>query len=388
MKVAVNSFKHVAPKQYLGFSLQPVRLCYHLLTCEAGASCSLEYLDDVAVHHVGGQTTLEQDKSATRQNPLSDWADDLWKTLASWLRVIASGAAERQNCSFRLYVTPARKGALAAALSEANAESDVAAIVDKIKAKLEKLPDEPGCMAHLREFLEASADDRTAVVLRMSIVSEDACPVDPIRSLLKTTVPPAHVDRLSAAAIGMAKEQADRLIREGKPPIIDGDAFKVMFRSFVKKNVMSNYLPTMSEQPAAAAIEATLAAQPLFLRQLDLISASHEERVRAVSDLLRSSADKSRWADAGEIFEGSLDEWDDSLVKRHGFTAGEISDLHGDKEAAVRGRLIYRRCAQMEPPLEGRVVPDHFVHGCFNALANMRRLGWHPEYLSLLGEDP
>lgn len=383
----MNSLKHVAPKQYLGFAIQPVRLCYHLLTCEAGAKCSLEYLDDVAVHRPNGGTILEQDKSATKQNPLSDWADDLWKTVASWLRVIASGAVDRQSCSFCLYVTPARHGAIAAALSAAKADSDVIAIVNKIKGKLEKLPDEPVCMVHLREFLEASVDDQNAVVVGMTVLSEDACPVDPIRSLLRTTVPPAHIDRLCAAAIGMAKDLADRLIREEKPPIIDGDAFKLMFRSFVKKNVMSNYLPTMSEQPAEADIEATLAAQPLFLRQLDLIAATPDERVRAVSDLLRSSADKSRWADAGEIFEGSLDEWDDSLVKRHGFAAGEISDLHGDKEAAVRGRLIYRRCAQMEPPLEGRVVPDHFVHGCFNALANTRRLGWHPEYALLLGEN-
>jgi hypothetical protein len=31
-------------------------------------------------------------------------------------------------------------------------------------------------------------------------------------------------------------------------------------------------------------------------------------------------------------------------------------------------------------------VPGHFVHGCFNALADLRRLGWHPDYQSLLDE--
>lgn len=388
MNVAVNALRHVAPKQYLGFAVQPVRLCYHLLTCEPGAGCSIEYLDDVAVHHPGGGVTLEQNKSATRQNPLSDWADDLWKTIASWLEAIAIGAVDRRSCAFRLYVTPKRHGSVAAALSAARSGSDVSVIVDAIKAKLARQADEPACMAHLRKFLEADVADRTAVVVGMSVVSQDACPVDPIRDLLRAAVPPAHLDRLCESAIGMAKEHADRLIRDGKPPIIDADAFKVMFRSFVKKNVMSNYLPSMSEKPPADTIDAMIATRPLFLRQLDLISATQDERVRAVSDLLRSSADKSRWADAGEVFEGSLDEWDENLLRRHGFTAGEIADLHGDKAAAVRGRLLYRRCAQMESPLEGRAVPDHFVHGCFNALADTRRLGWHPEYHSLLDEDP
>ena len=41
MNVAVKPPKHAAPGQYLGFALQPVRLCFHLLTCEPGAKVSL-----------------------------------------------------------------------------------------------------------------------------------------------------------------------------------------------------------------------------------------------------------------------------------------------------------------------------------------------------------
>jgi len=209
-------------------------------------------------------------------------------------------------------------------------------------------------------------------------------PLEPLRALLRVTVPPAHVDRLCEAAIGMAKERVDRLIRAGQAPVLDGDAFKTAFRAFVQKNVMSNYLPELSEMPPQDKIDAMMSTRPIFLRQLDLVSVTQEERVRAVSDFLRSSADKSRWADAGMIFEGSLESWDDDLVHRCGLTAGEIADVHGDKAADVRGRLVYRRCAQMQAPLEGRAVPSHFVHGCFNALADERRLGWHPDHQSLL----
>ena len=74
----------MAPGQYLGFAIQPVRLCYHLLTCPAKAKVSLEYLDDVAIHYCDGSVLLEQAKSALSQNPLSDWAIDFWKCLANW----------------------------------------------------------------------------------------------------------------------------------------------------------------------------------------------------------------------------------------------------------------------------------------------------------------
>src|SRR5215213_8529233 len=66
--------KHSAPGQYLGFALEPVRLCYHLLTAPKRAKVSLEVSDDIAVHFPGGAILLEQTKSALTQNPVSDWA--------------------------------------------------------------------------------------------------------------------------------------------------------------------------------------------------------------------------------------------------------------------------------------------------------------------------
>src|SRR5207248_2880391 len=71
--------KHSAPAQYLGFGLQPVRLCYHLLTCGHGDQISLEHLADVAIHRPDGSAVLQQCKSALKQNPIADWTPDLWK---------------------------------------------------------------------------------------------------------------------------------------------------------------------------------------------------------------------------------------------------------------------------------------------------------------------
>ena len=79
MNAETKPAKHSAPGQYLGFALQPVRVFYHLLTSPKGAKVSLEFKDDVAVHHADGKLLLEQTKSALRQNPVSDWAGDLWK---------------------------------------------------------------------------------------------------------------------------------------------------------------------------------------------------------------------------------------------------------------------------------------------------------------------
>jgi hypothetical protein len=241
-------------------------------------------------------------------------------------------------------------------------------------------------MPFLQRFLDATVEERHAIVSRFKMVSTDVDPVQPLRELLAPTVQPLLIDSLCQFAIGRAKETADRLIRDGKPAILDADEFKAEFRSFVQKNNLPGLLTPLAPPPQPGAVVSLLATSPTFIKQLDLIQATEAERVRAVSDFLRSSADKSSWAEAGLVFQQGLQEWDCELVRRHGLVCGEVSDVHSDKEPHVRGRIAYRQCAQMRAPLDGRVVPGHFVHGCLNSLADVRKIGWHPDYEQLLGD--
>jgi hypothetical protein len=385
MNVVLKAVKHAAPGPYLGFALQPVRLCYHLLTCPKGANVSLEYLDDVAVHNADGTFILEQTKSALKQNPLSDWAVDLWKAIANWLDGASAGTIVPSKSRLQLYVTPLRTGIWAQALSECESAVDIANLVDEIRKKFAKKKTS-ACASYLQRSLDATEDERIAIVTSLRVVSEDD-PIEALRALLKSTVAPEMVDVLCHSAIGMAKEQADYLIRNGKPALINGDSFKANFISFVQKNNLPGLLTSFTPAPEEDEVAAVLSMRPTFIRQLEIIQTNEEDRVRAVSDFLRTSADKSVWAESGLVFEGSLRQWDDDLIRRHGLISGEISDLYATKDAPFRGRQSYRRCAQLQTPLDGRAVPGHFVHGCFNALADVMRLGWHPDYQSLLGED-
>jgi hypothetical protein len=386
MNIAVKGLKHAAPGPYLGFALQPVRFCFHLFDSPRGAKVSLEHLDDVAVHYADGSVMLEQTKSALSSNPLSDWSQDLWKAVANWLDALSTGKIS--DPKFRLYVTPPHQGELAQAMCDASTPAEAAAFVELVKSKWSKLKKRKACDQYLQTFLGAPADLQAAVVTKFGLLSADANPLDPLREILRRTVVPELIDLLCESAIGMAKERADALIRTGNPGILDADAFRANFSRFIQKTNIPGLLSSFATVPADGEVAALLSTRPVFIRQLEIIEVSEDDRVRAVSDFLRTSADKSKWAEAGLIHEGSLREWDDNLVSHHGLICGEIVDMHSDKETLVRGRLAYRRCAQLQAPLDGRQVPGHFVHGCFNNLADLKRLGWHPDYKSLLdGSD-
>lgn len=382
-----QSLKHSAPGPYLGFALQPVRLCYHLLSSPSDASVSLEFLDDVAVHYADGTVLLEQCKSSLSHNALSDWSEDLWKTIANWLSAVEARTIDGGKANFRLYVTPPKSGKVSATIHEAVSADAVDLLLKNVQDKLSKKTDPPKCMSHVQRFLDASAAVRNQVICKTSIISADADPVQPLRALLAPTVPDGSIDIICEAAIGMAQTRVDRLIREKQPALIGVAEFRKSFHAFVQQNNMPGYLVSLTEKPSTADAKAVLTARPVFVRQLQLIEATEAQQLRAASDLMRTSGDKAKWAEAGVIYKDSFKDWEDSLLRRHEAFASEVTALHSDKPEATRGRLVYGRCSVLEVPIGSRAVPEYFTHGAYNDLADRRELGWHPEHESLLDKE-
>lgn len=375
--------KHSAPGQYLGFALQPVRAFYHLITCPKGAKVALELLDDVSVHYSDGTAYLEQTKSALSHNPLSDSAVDLWKSFANWVELISAGKCDPEMTRFSLFVSPCHAGPLANALCQATKPEEISAALAAVRKVLTNGRKPPRCYEHLAKLLEAHDRIQTAIVAAFSIQTADD-PLDAIRALLGVTVAEKDVDIIVRSGIGQAKQEFDRLIQEGQHAIIDADDFKERFKAFIAKNNLPGLLVSLSERPDPSLILDLATARPIFVRQLEFVGIDADERLRAVSDFLRTSADKADWAERGMIFAGSLDDWDDDLLRSHGLIRGEVEDLHHTRTAEERGRFVYRQCARLEPSLEGRAVPGHFVNGSYNDLADRQKIGWHVDYKELL----
>ena len=379
--------KHAAAGPYLGFALQPVRLCYYLLSSPRDASVSLEYLDDVAVHYADGTLLLEQCKSALAHNPLSDWSDDLWKTIANWLDAVETQKVDGAKASFQLYVTPSKSGKLSTAIHTAADAKSIDALVKHIKDKLKKKANSPKCLPYVEKFINATDTLRSAVIGKTIVSATDTDPVEPIRRLLRPAIPEALLDVICASAIGQAKEAADKCIRRKVPALLAVAGFQTNFHAFVQQNNMAGYLPTFTATPSKDAAKALLNRRPVFVRQLQLIEATEEQQLRAASDLMRTSGDKVKWAEQGLVFNRTVEDWEVTLLRKHDAARSEVNDTYSEKTQEAQGRIIYSRCAGMEVPLDSRAVPGHFTHGGFHDLADRRELGWHAEYQTLLNEE-
>jgi hypothetical protein len=382
-KPKVAKSKHNAPGQYLGFALQPLRMFYHLLTAPKEAWVSLELVDDIAVHYANGDMLAEQTKSALSHNPLSNWAIDLWKTMANWIDDIDAGRLNVERTAFQIYVTPIYEGEYSSSISKACTREEVAAIVSSVSASIAANPPADDCLRHVQKFLSLAEEIRWKFVKRIQIVSADRDPVEALCRLLIATTDESLHELLCATGIGLAKERADSLIRQRKPAKIKCGDFQREFRAFARKCNTPGYLQSVSPVPDAKEVKSLLLTRPDFIAQLDFVGAQESQKLRAVSDFLRTKSDKVNWADNGLVFKGSFDEMDDDLLREHESIKSLVSDEHSDKDEATCGRMIYVRCTSLTPPIEGKAVPKHFTSGSYNALADSRRLGWHPQYTEL-----
>jgi len=312
--VIEKPLKATAAGQYLGYSLQQLRLCHHLLKTPDGDTVSLEYVDDVAVHRSDGTLLLEQSKSALTGNPAADRAEELWKSFANWADLCAAGTVDVKTTDFRLYATPAKTGTLVSQLHAAAAAEPVAAALMKIKKLVVPNKADVGCAPHVTRFLKAGDMICNLIIQRFQLVTESD-PVESVRAYVRAGVPAEAQEDLTAAVVGMARDRVDKLIRDRQPPVMSAANFRRQFQTFARRADLTNLLSSKAPKPSGIAIQALVNMAPTFVRQLQVINASSDLMVTAVSDYLRTTIDKVLWADEGVIVEESLDDLDAQLVR-------------------------------------------------------------------------
>lgn len=383
---ALSRPKSSVPGQYLGYGLQPIRLCHYLLQVPPGSFVSLEDLDDIAVHYPGGEVLLEQTKSATVKNPIADKSIELWKAFANWSTLCSDEHISVSSTHFRVLVVPLKIGGIVHEMHSAVTDAQADAILVKLKKRINLKNALVGCNPYLTKFFNGGDITCREIIKRFNLISE-ADPVESIREMIRLAIPDEAVDDFCSAAIGRAKEDVEKRIRAREKPLVDAAAFRRQWRAFVAKNNLTNLLLSTTATPAPSRISDLLAQSPMFVRQLEAIDISADAMLSAVSDYLRTDADRIKWAADGVIVDASFDELNDSLKRQYVLVRDEVADMHGTLVAPARGRHIYRRCLAVHVHLEGLTLPDHFVPGTFNSMANALRVGWHPDYLSLFPED-
>lgn len=373
----------VAPGQYLGYALQPVRMCARLALADDGDYVSTEHLDDVAVHLANGSLILEQTKSALSHNPISDWATDLWKTFANWVTTTITLGLDPHRTRYVLYVSPVKSGDRALALHNAQTEEQVNVVIDAMRADLAARSTPPACANYITVLLDADPNVRAAIISNFTLVTEDD-PVAPIRKCIDLAISPAVIEDICAAAIGWASMTANKLLKAKQPAKIARVDFRKRMLAIVKHRDRDHVLNSVAYSPDDSAIAAEI-RRKTYIRQMELIECDSDEKVRAATDFLRAEAARTDWSDRGLVDETSLTDYDERLERRWTSTKQSLLILAKGLEETEAGRLLMAETMKTTADrLQGNDVPSYFPPGSIHSLADLKVIGWHPRFKDLL----
>jgi len=349
-----------------------------LLQADRSEHVSIEHLDDIAVRRADGRYLLEQSKSALAQNPVADWSPDLWKTFANWLDTTARLSLDPEQTDYVLYVSPAKSGSRVAALHGARTDELVLEILADIRQSLvSRKP--PACEDDLTRVLDADPVIVCAMLRNFPLIGCPGDPVDTMRQHLAPTVPPAIMNVICEAAIGWVKLTADELIRAGAAPEIGASPFHVKLLGLIRRHDRDEVLRSFAPRPDHTALQKEMRSR--YIRQLDAIEIDGDEKLRAATDYLCASADRTKWAELGLVHEVSLDEFDDGLTRKWSHRQRTVAITNRTANDVDRGKLLYSESMLESERLQAKEVPPHFTPGSYHSLADRHIVRWHPNFL-------
>jgi hypothetical protein len=380
------------PNHYGGFSLQETRLTARLLEADPGSVLSLEVFEDVGVDLPDGTRIAEQSKSSLDGNPVSDRAVDLWKTLSNWVEAVIGGELDPTKTRFELYVSKPVTGSIVASFSRASSKTEALAALEETKTRLWGLPPAYAEKAKLADsicdyvnlFLGADQDITCAIITAFSFIQGSGIPQDDFENVIRNKfVSEENVKPVADQAIGWVKSRTDKLIQQGKPAYVNRDEFFDEMTAFVRRIDRQNILRSLAPDPTPNQIDQDIAART-YVRQLQIIDTEYERQVEAVTDYLRSSADRTIWSARGLVHKDSFTEFERDLRSAWQNLKTEADLTCINPTEVNKGRLLYSKCCRHTATLQNMDISSSFTRGSFHTLAEDKIIGWHPDYKSKL----
>lgn len=375
-----------APGQYLGYSLQTVRMCYYLVTCEPNESVALEVFEDVGVLNDDGTVIAEQTKSALTHNPVSDWSVDLWKSLSNWVDAIQLGSIDNEETRFRLYSAQKHTGETVRRFSNALTVDEAVGAVNFVRGQYDALEKRPsGCAKYADNFFQCDPNIQSRIINQFSFESGVNDPVQDLRNRLSLGLSEPVQELACHYVLGWVQDAVISLISDRKPAIIKASVFREKYAAFVRKHQNDNVLPIFSEKPSESSLKEALGTMPIYVRQLDIVDADADIKIRAVSDFLRASSEKTIWSANSIFLPDSLEELDVDLERQWANQSKMVRLKNASLSEEELGLLFYLESIERKHRMENKDLPAFFVAGSLHCLANQLVIGWHSNYKTKVG---
>jgi hypothetical protein len=325
---------------------------------------SIEKLDDVAFEEDGEPKQLLQFKHhVINSATLTDSSTDLWKTLRVWSTAVRDGSLDLTSVILSLVTT-----------SCAPADSAASMLRDGVSRN------ENSALGKLHAAGQASTNtvvQRAYAVFQQLALQAQQMLISRIRVL-----------DLAPDILG-ARELLEKELRlSTRPQFLTGLADRLegwWFRWAIRHLKDPDSVSSIFDFPVELDKDVG-DLQPderLFVEQLRLVTVGNERIKSAISDYWRAFQQRSRWVREELLLDQDLEQYEDRLVRewKEIFLIMQ-ENMQAGADPVLEGKNLYNRVVinGRDIRIRDSVSYPFVMRGSFHILANVLKIGWHPDF--------
>lgn len=385
---------HVPDKVY-AYSLQVRHMMYELLDCKDGDAVSVEVFDDIGVERSDGTKEAIQAKSAlSNRNPVSDRAVDLWKTLYNWLVAVQEKEIDIECTNCKLLITVDKHGNIVDSFNNATTDEEACQAWETAKKEFydegeieKKIGNEYA--DYIQEFFSnKNRSDACSIIRKFKLKTLTKNHTESLYEKFqeKVYIAKSSLDMIFIYMLGWIDKQTAELAEDRKPMVIYSKSFRNELTAKYREVNQKLSLVEIAPKPSKDMINNELDVFRVYIEQLDIVNCDYTDKIEAVSDYLRASANRTAWAEKGDISKDAVSLFSEELVRIWKNKKKILDITQKNSEESERGQLLYFECKDKQVDMGSFVAPSFFTSGCFHALSDDKSIGWHPEYKKILEE--
>jgi len=371
-----------------------VALLWSLQKLPTGADfvVSVETLDDVTFETKGGtpQELVQTKHHRSREAALTNASPDLWKSLRIWFEAAEADLIMSGTSLHLLTTAVAPVGSAASRLRgrDRDVEGALSALATTAQSSRSKANG-----AAYAAFLKAEPEQRRALL--DSIIVIDGAPTmanidQELRTVVFSAVERKHLESFLERLEGWWIRRVLRQLATTGDRIRAEELETQM--ADLREQFKQEALPIDDDLLDFILDDATQAAHAgsTFVRQIELTKANRRRVANAIHDYYRAFEQRSRWLREDLVYIDEIhkyerrliDEWDRVFAAMR----DEIGDAAADEVKERAARDVLRWAEQSDIPIRPRVTEPFVTRGSLHMLADVQRVGWHPQFLDRLAE--
>ena len=354
-----------------------------------GRELSIERLDDVAFEENGRPIELIQTKHHVRHGDLSDPSVDLWKTMGIWIKRIMEDPIGSISTRFVFLTTETAAGGSALSMLRQADDSRDEPQAAKLLVAVATNSKNQATVAARNAFLILTDAQRTSLISNIWVFDDAPNIVDvreEIEAELRYSAPRDQVSNLTDYLEGWWFKRIVIALSDRHSSVIPLAHVQDKIAD-IRDNFRVGNLPLDEEIDAMPEVSELPTDNRTFIHQMTLVRISDNEVLATIHDYYRAYAQRSRWArqsllldDEAERYDRALrDVWSRSFFNH----TGDLVEDCDDRTKEDQGREVFHWARQHQMPLRNR-QEIWLSSGSFQMLADEVRIGWHPNYASLV----